>query len=359
MRLQTVVQNILDRALDGCAPSREDCVTLLRVRSDSLEARCLTAVADTISRHRFGQEAILLGQIGVETAPCPGNCGFCVFGEGHSGFQRNRLSSAEIVARARAFSRGGDLYALFLMTMHDFAMERLLDVIHAVRSCIPAHTQIVVNIGDFDAAQAKELRAAGVRGAYHVCRLREGIDTKLSPEDRKKTFRTIRDAGMDFYYCCEPIGPEHTPEELVEQMFLGIEYGCFQHAAMRRVFVPGMPLSNRGQITEFRLAQIVAVVALATLGCPETRNIAVHEPNLLGLSAGANVVYAETGANPRDTEADTALNRGLDMAGARKMLYEAGFTALRLGDDRTISLDLPYIIETTAGANAEPAAVVG
>ena len=104
----------------------------------------------------------------------------------------------------------------------------------------------------------------------------------------------IRDAGLDFYYCCEPIGPEHTPEELVEQMFLGIEYGCFQHAAMRRVFVPGMPLSSRGQITELRLAQVVAVVSLATLGYSETQNIAVHEPNLIGLTAGANVVYAET-----------------------------------------------------------------
>ena len=115
----------------------------------------------------------------------------------------------------------------------------------------------------------------------------------------------------------------------MEQMFLGIEYGCFQHAAMRRVFVPGMPLSSRGQITELRLAQVVAVVSLATLGCSETQNIAVHEPNLLGLTAGANVVYAETGANPRDTEADTSRNRGIDMADCRKMMYEAGFTALK------------------------------
>ena len=89
-----------------------------------------------------------------------------------------------------------------------------------------------------------------------------------------------------------------------------------------------MPLSSRGQITELRLAQVVAVVSLATLSCSETQNIAVHEPNLLGLTAGANVVYAETGANPRDTEADTSRNRGIDMADCRKMMYEAGFTAL-------------------------------
>lgn len=348
MQLASEVDRILGRSLDGHVPSREDCVALLRLPSDSLEARLLMAVADTVSRRRFGHEAMLLGQIGIETAPCPGNCGFCVFGEGHTQFQRNQLSLEEIFGRAQAFARGGDLYALFLMTMHDFTMDRLLEIVHAVRNCIPPQTQIVVNIGDFDIAQGEQLQAAGVHGAYHVCRLREGTDTSLSPEERKKTFCTIRDAGLDFYYCCEPIGPEHTPEELVDPMFLGIEYGCFQHAAMRRVFVPGMPLSDRGQITELRLAQVVAVVTLATLGCKETQNIAVHEPNLLGLTAGANVVYAETGANPRDTEADTSANRGLDMAAARKMLYEAGFTALRLGDGRKVALDLPYLVELAA-----------
>lgn len=343
MRLVSELDCILQRALDGRAPNRDDCVYLLGIPSDTLEARALMVVADTVSRRRFGHEAMLLGQIGIETAPCPGNCGFCVFGEDHTTFPKSRLTLEEIMARAESFAREGDLYALFLMTMHDFDMDRLLEVVHEVRGSIPPQTQIVLNIGDFDAAQAKALRAAGVQGAYHVCRLREGTDTKLAPEDRKKTFRTIRDAGLDLYYCCEPVGPEHTCEELVEQLFLGIEYGCFQHAAMRRVFVPGMPLSRRGQITELRLAQVVAVVTLASLGCNETQNIAVHEPNLLGLTAGANVVYAETGSNPRDTQADTSTNRGLDMAAARKMLYEAGFTALRLGNGKTISLDLDYL----------------
>ena len=349
MKLASEVDRILGRSIDGHAPSRDDCVRLLHFPGDSFEARALMVVADTVSRQRFGHEAMLLGQIGIETAPCPGDCGFCVFGEGHSQLPKNTLSTEEILARARSFAHRGDLYALFLMTMHDFAMERLLEVLQAVRNSIPPETQIVVNIGDFDIVQGEQLRAVGVHGAYHVCRLREGTDTSLSPEDRKKTFRTIRDAGLDFYYCCEPIGPEHTPEELVEQIFLGVDYGCFQHAAMRRVFVPGMPLSHRGQITELRLAQIVAVVTLATLGCQETQNIAVHEPNLLGLTAGANVVYAETGANPRDTEVDTSSNRGLDMAAARKMLYEAGFTALRLGDGRKVALDLPYLMESVAG----------
>jgi biotin synthase len=338
------VEQILTNAVEGRAPTREECIALLSLPEHSLEAAFVTATADFVSRRRFGNRAMLLGQIGIEIAPCPGNCKFCTFGENHTTFERAQLTMEEIVARAHGFADAGDLYALFLMTMHDYAFPRLLTTVETVRREIPRHTQIVVNIGDFDAVQASELRAAGVNGAYHVCRLREGTDTSLDPAQRRTTFGVIRDAGLDFYYCCEPVGPEHSPEELVEQLFLGIEFGCFQHAAMRRVFVPNSPLAARGQVTEQRLAQIVAVVALATLGCPETKNIAVHEPNLLGLTAGANVVYAETGANPRDTEADTSQSRGLDMAACRKMLYEAGFTELQRADGSATPLDLPSLL---------------
>ncbi len=334
------LHDILAAALNEAAPSRDDCVYMLSLPEASVEAGIIRAVGDAVSRKRFNNEAILLGQIGIETFACPANCRFCVFGKDHTQFPETRLTTEEILERAKGFASGGDLYALFLMTMHEFELDRLLGVVGEVRRSIPSQTQIVVNIGDFDRAQADELREVGVNGAYHVCRLREGVDSDLDPEDRKQTCRVIREAGMDFYYCCEPIGPEHAPEELVDQLLLGVEFGCFQHAAMRRVYLPNSPLAKHGQISELRLAQIVAVVSLVSLACPSTDNIAVHEPNLIGLTSGANVVYAETGANPRDTAAETSGHRGLDMAGARKMLYEAGFTALRRGDGSTVPLTL-------------------
>ena len=337
-------RRILDAALDGHAPSKDDCIWLLDIPSTSLDAALLMATADAVSRRRFGNHAILLGQIGIDIAPCPGNCGFCVFGKDHAKMEPAQMPLDEVRRRAHSFADNGDLFALFLMTMHEFDLNRLLQTVSAVRKKIPAHTQIVVNIGDFDLNQAMQLKAAGVNGAYHVCRLREGRDTSLDPQSRLNTFRVIKETGLDFYYCCEPVGPEHTSVELVEQMFLGIEHGCFQHAAMRRVYTPGVPLGRNGQITDRRLAQVTAVVALASLACTETKNIAVHEPNLLGLVAGANVVYAETGANPRDVETDTEKHRGLDMAACRTMLYEAGFDALLRGDGAILRLGLDYIM---------------
>ncbi len=343
MRLPKTLEAILERAPEGRAPSKEERVQLLQVPEDSLDASTIKAVADIVARRRFRNTGILLGQIGVETAPCPGNCLFCVFGKEHTTLPPRRMSLDEIRQRAHGFAERGDLYALFLMTMHEFDLDWLVEVVRAVRQDAPSHTQNVVNIGDFDLCAAKRLKDAGVNGAYHVCRLGEGMDTSVSLDARKATFKVIKDVGMDFYYCCEPVGPEHRAEELVEQMFMGIDYECFQHAAMRRVYIPGAPLAHHGQITERRLAQVVSVVTLATLGCSETQSIAVHEPNPLGLSAGANTAYAETGANPRDVESDTAGSRGLDMAACRKMLYEAGFQSLRRGDGMTIDLDRDYL----------------
>jgi biotin synthase len=111
---------------------------------------------------------------------------------------------------------------------------------------------------------------------------------------------------------------------------------------MRRVYFPSAPLSPHGQISELRLAQVTAVVALATLGCSETKSIAVHEPNLLGLTAGANTVYAETGANPRDTEKETTGHRGRDIKDCKLMLYEAGLGNLLTSPGRRSTLTDAY-----------------
>ena len=342
MNIQQEVMRIAFRAFEGVAPSKNECVFLLGLAEDSVEAGFLKVAADRISRERFCNRGIMLGQIGVEIAPCPGQCKFCAFGKEHTAFTPSRMPDVEILRRAKEFTEKGDLFALFLMTMHEFDIKWFLDVASKVRKIIPARTRIVANIGDFSKSQAREMKAAGVDGAYHVMRLREGKDTTLDPAQRLATIEAIREAGLDFYYCCEPVGPEHTPEELAEQIFIGIEHGCFQHAAMRRVYVPNSPLASLGQITERRLAQIVAVVTLATLNVKETQSIAVHEPNLLGLAAGANTVYAETGANPRDTETDTTGHRGHDMQACRKMLYETGFESLLLGDESSITLDHAY-----------------
>ena len=341
-RIDNQVARLLKAATDGRGPSKGECAFLLEFSETSLEAACLRAVADTVTRRRFGNTGLIFGQIGIETAPGPGACKFCSFAAGHTAFGSSVMSEQDLVRSVEGFTASGELDALFLMTMHTSDFERLLHTLVFVRKRIPQETQLVVNIGDFDADQARDLKAAGVTGAYHVLRLREGRDTALDPERRKTTIRTIKESGLDWWFCCEPIGPEHSPQELAEQMYLGIEYGCVGHAAMRRVYLPGSPLAAHGQISELRLAQVTAVVALATLACPQARAIGVHEPNLLGLTAGANSLFAEAGANPRDTQEDTAGHRGRDIGDCKRMLYEAGFESLGTVSGRRACLSDAY-----------------
>ena len=150
-------------------------------------------------------------------------------------------------------------------------------------------------------------------------------------------------AGLELLDCLEPIGPEHTPTELVEHMFITIEMGCMQSGVMKRVAVPGTPLAHYGQITDFKLSHILAVQSLAMLSMGRLPWIGVHEPNEMGYLSGANLICAETGINPRDTAKDTAAGRGLNMAASRRILYESGFAYLRRGDDSKVALTMDYV----------------
>ncbi|MDR2355302.1 MAG: radical SAM protein [Clostridiales Family XIII bacterium] len=345
MRIDKRLRNILDAAYAGLSPGRADCAHMLAFDENSLESQIMRAVATDIVRGGNDNSAIILGQIGLEMAPCPGNCGFCSFGKDHTSLASYRVSDEDFVAKLTDFTKDDDLYGLYLMCMHEYDLDFFLDRVKLAKKRIKGSAQLLANVGDSDTDAFSEMKKAGVTGVYHVCRLGEGSVTALDPEQRLKTMRGALDAGLQIFSCLEPIGPEHTIEQLVDNMFIGIELGCTQHAAMRREPVPGSPLAGRGQISNLRLGQIAAVVALATFSMPTMTYIGVHEPTEIGYVSGANVATAETGVNPRDHMAETSANRGMDMAACRKMLFDSGFRYIRRGDESKIPLTLEYISE--------------
>lgn len=346
MKITSQLEKILEKAWCHIPLNRQDCKYLLSIDEKSFESGVLRAAAASIIREKNDNSAIIIGQIGVDVTPCPGGCKFCTFGEDHTSFESSHLGEDELREKIVDFCKYDDLYALYLMTMHTYDLERYLQTIENAKRLVPKATQLWANVGDTELDAFKEMKKIGVTGVYHVCRIGEGIDTKLNPEDRLQTMRNALDAGLELYTCCEPIGPEHTIDQLVDNIFIGIEMGITQHAAMRRVAVPGSPLAQHGQISELRLAHIVAVISLCSVTVPTMAYMGVHEPNALSYAAGANIVTAESGANPRDCQSDTAKNRGMDMARCRKMLFECGFANIRKGDESKIPLDLNYLIRT-------------
>ena len=321
----TKVWPVLEKALNGEALSRATLVRLAELSEHSLESGLVRAVADTVTRRRFGNKAMLLWQAGVESHPCPADCAFCGFGQSQFTGQPQRMDDENLDRLAGEAAASERLYAFFLMYMHTYDFETVLRTVSRMRRRLPRSKEVVVNMGDFDRVQAQELRSAGADGAYHVLRLGEGKDTRLEPAARLRTIEHTVNAGLHWYTCCEPIGPEHSPEVLVEQMLTGRHLRCFQHAAMRRVPVPGTSLAVHGQISSLRLAHLVAVTTLAMADNPQLGSIAVHEPDMVGLVSGANCVYAEFGGNPRDREQDTRSGRGHSLAQCEQMLAEAGF----------------------------------
>lgn len=346
MKPDAKVDRILRDAASGKPVTKAEAKLLLGLPETSLEASLLRATATAVNRRRFANRGLLLGQIGVDMAPCEGDCAFCFFAKSHTSIRPALLPADEIVARCERFARGG-ARGVFLMTMHRFGFEWFRDLCAELRRRIPPRLEILANVGDVAASQLREFRQAGVSGAYHVSRIREGIDSCMDPADRRATIERILEAGLSWYNLCEPLGPEHTPEELVEQIWLGIDLPCVQHGAMQRFPVPGSPLYRHGQVSLSRLGQVVAVVTLATIGRDNVKSIAVNVSNLVGLFSGANAFFPEAGEpdapaapagpTPGQEGFTTALWRQsheITTADCRGMMLAAGFSQLMGTDGR-------------------------
>jgi biotin synthase len=341
---------ILNQALEGVSINKEEAEALLALPENSLEAAMVRATANQVSRKKFKNQGLLLGQLGVDVGPCIGDCKFCFFAKSNTTVKPSVLSMEEITQKCLRFAQGG-AQGIFLMTMHHFGYDWFLQLCTNLRKLIPESVQILANVGDLKLTQMKELRKAGVSGAYHVCRLREGIDSCMTPMKRRRTIEHIIEAGLDWYNQCEPVGPEHTPHELAEQIWLGVDLPCKQHGVQQRFPVAGSALEHYGQILLQKLGLIVAVVALATQNKQVTTSISVNVSNMVGLFSGANAFFPEDGEPDRDDDVKEEVNtakgfttalwrkdKKITTAACRKMFSAAGFSGLMSIDGKPMNI---------------------
>lgn len=317
------IQRRIDKALDGAALTRADALVLMEAQLNSDDCYALMAAANRLTHQLAEGRGTIYSQVGINVWPCPENCDFCYLATKHGLVSsRYELTPDEVVARARAFEAAG-ADEVYLMTTANYPVDRFLAIGKEVRRALQPQTELVANIGDFGTREGYALRDAGFCGVYHVDRFREGRDTAIAPERRRSTFTAIREVGLDLRYCVEPIGPEHSDAEIVEQMVLARAFGARILSVMRRIPVPGTPFERTGRLTESQVAKIVAIARLF-LG-RQIRQMGVHEPSVLGLRAGAQRICAEIGMNPRDRSVDTATGRGISVDACERMLSEAGF----------------------------------
>ena len=218
------VNKTLEKAGTGKELTREDALELLAIRTGSADYYTLLGIANAEARTRFQGHGTIFAQIGLNASPCPANCGFCSLAKDVFKEENSFLLPVETAEKMADALVGQKVDELFLMTTANYPQADFLEYAARIHKHLPKGMRFVANLGDFDLEYAKKLREAGFTGVYHIRRLGEGNDTQLPPEQRICTMDAVRDAGMELYYCVEPIGPEHTADELADEIFRAKDY---------------------------------------------------------------------------------------------------------------------------------------
>lgn len=317
-----MLENIWDKINNNVNLTKEDAIELLTINNVSNDFYRLISKANELSRKQYKNKGYIFAQIGINASPCSGNCKFCSLAKNNylvdSQFEK---SITEVVTQAKMIIKN-NVEALFLMSTADFDKNKFLSIGEAVKAVLPDKVQLIANIGDFSFEYAERLKTIGFSGAYHIVRLREGIDTDIKKETRLNTLNAIKSAGLDLYYCVEPIGKEHTYDEIADEMIRAREYKVDVMAVMGRVGVNGTLYESASDLSELELTKITAVARIVT---NPKKSMNIHEPKRMPLLAGVNQLYAEFGGNPRDNQSATENNRGYDIESVKKLLRDAEY----------------------------------
>jgi biotin synthase len=315
--------DLIQKSRDGGVLCRSELTYLLNLPVIGEDTYRVMAEAARVSKEVSGGRAEVHAQFAVNLAPCPCECLFCSFAKINGVFKSStELTPEQAVAHARQFETDG-ANAVYLMTTATYPFGRFLEMATEVRARLKSETILIANVGDQNPKDAMRLRDAGFAGVYHAIRLREGKDTALSPEKRKQSIQNFQAAGLSVGTCVEPVGPEHTNEELADMIKFTASFNPAFSGAARRIAIPGTKIAERGTISEMRMAQIVAVTRL---GMPRSvMGNCTHEPCTLGAIAGANLFWAEAGANPRDIKEKTEEGRGESVVSCGTLFRESAW----------------------------------
>lgn len=294
-----LIQQAKENALNGKLLDRESIIALLQIHPESEDCQALGKAAREVASFVCKDRAYLWAAIGMDRKPCSMNCDFCSLGEEWDIVKEEyEFSLSEVIELVQQFVDQGVRW-IVLRTTQFYSLEKLIELVDKIRKSVPGEYELGLNVGEFDDDMAQKLGEIGLDFVYHSLRLREGINTKFDPAERLATMGAVKNSPIKLVSLVEPIGVEHSNEELADAFLTAIEYGAVVTGGMERIPVEGTPLGKYPPITEKRLAQIVAVTRLAAnFRAPD---ICVHRASEIAMEWGANVTVVETGAIPRDT----------------------------------------------------------
>lgn len=268
------IEECLRKCLAGERLSRNEIIRLLDVEPGGADDGFLREAAREASQKIAGGKGYIWCAVGMDYAPCSMNCKFCSFGEKWGIVREPRhFEPEQVFAHVRTYAENGAAYVV-LRTTEFYDLETLFGYIPKIRAEVPGEYAIILNTGELEPVDAERAKAAGVYGVYHALRLREGTDTPFNPAERVATMKNVSASGMTLISLVEPLGCEHTDEEIADSFLNAAACGAKICGAMARFPVEGTPLGGSARISDSRLAHVVAALRLS--GGSQVRDICVH-----------------------------------------------------------------------------------
>ncbi len=298
--IRAFIDDAYSRAMrDANSVTREDILRMLSLDPESEECAYLGSRAREIARVKARNRANVSTAFGIDYQPCAASCRYCSFGKEWGLIEGEYYVPAEdVIACIR--ERMGHGYRRFtLRTTEYYDIDRLCDMARAIRSSVPGEYWLSVNTGELSPEQCRKLHDAGVDSAYHTLHLREGTDTNFAPETRIATMRAIKGSGLRLNVGIDPIGIEHTDEEIADRIAFLRDFEPQGMCAMKRVNPKGTPVGDLPEVSDLRVAQVAAVIRFATEG-----SVSAVPMTRTAMDWGANSSSVGTGANPRDDSHD-------------------------------------------------------
>lgn len=305
---------------EGWEVSKCDLLKFMEIDPESEECDQLGFLSREITEFFFGLTGTISSSIGVDTSPCKMNCKFCALGEEWGLVkEKKEMTTDEVLDIAKkVYSKGYN--RITLRTTEFYDIDKLCEMCRVItaelKGCI-----VTVNTGEIYIEDAVKLYDAGCTGAYHSFRLGEGIDTKFDPQKRLDAIWSAIESPLILSSGVEPIGIEHTNEEIVDRIVKLREMGVRNVSVMKRFNVEGTPMGEMPEISDRRLAQIFAVTRIAG---GKNWNVGCHPNNPVAMRWGASSIGVEIGGSPRATRTSSEWTP-CNHEEAEKMLNDAGY----------------------------------
>lgn len=286
------------KAMKGEYIGKDAVLALLSINPLSEDCSALGEAARRVASEFCDDTAIVGSSIGLDLMPCSMSCRFCSLGEKWGIYKENYVMPDDDVIELIRDSVEHGFTKFTLRTTEFYDIDTLCRLKKRISNEVPGEYVITANTGELNPEKAKKLKDAGFAGIYHAIRLREGIDTPIPADVRIATIKAAQEAGLFVASGVDPIGIEHTNEEIADLIDLYRRLEPNAVCTMKRINVKGTPVGDLEEIDDMRLAQIAAVIRLAGAGV--WKNVAVHPITEQAVRWGVNNVSPELGANPRD-----------------------------------------------------------